>query len=152
VRNEFVTAMQRAVEEQRLAWEQAQLATQQQQHAQLAAMQQTWQVLQTDLQATREAQTDLWQRAGESVGTQLRDWREALQESQSIAREQTDELRQQGTVLLRIVQEEEQLTRLEARLAENLEAVRVVDSLEETLINLNAAVHLLTARTRAKAA
>lgn len=152
VRTEFVSAMQRAVEEQRLTWEAAQLATQQQQQAQLAAMQSTWQVLQSDLQATREAQAELWQRAGDSVGKQLSDWREALEQTQSIAREQTDELRQQGTVLLRIVQEEEQLTRLETRLAENLEAVRVVDSLEETMINLNAAVHLLTAKTRSKAA
>jgi hypothetical protein len=47
------------------------------------------------------------------------------------------------------VDQETELTRLEARLADNIEAVRSVSAFEETLHSLTAAVHLLTIRNRA---
>jgi hypothetical protein len=65
---------------------------------------------------------------------------------------QFQELRQQGDVFLKLTENESELVRLESRLAENLEAVKVVESLEHTLLNLNAAVNLLTTRAKSKAA
>jgi hypothetical protein len=51
-----------------------------------------------------------------------------------------------------LVEGEQQLVRLEARLAENLEAIHNGETFEQTLHNLTAAVHLLTARSKPKAA
>jgi hypothetical protein len=79
-------------------------------------------------------------------------WQEQLSAATAATTGQLDELRQQGSVLLRIVEQEEQLIRLEDRLTQNLDAVRVVESLEETMLNLNAAVHLLSTKARSKAA
>ena len=56
------------------------------------------------------------------------------------------------TVAHRLAGQEAELIRLEDRLANNLQTVRVAESIEETMHSLNAAVHLLTARTNLKAA
>lgn len=104
------------------------------------------------VRADRETDRQLAQQMlGELAGAVHR-WQQQLQETTHAMTGQLAELRQQGGILLRIVEQEEQLVRLEDRLSRNLEAVRVVESLEETLLNLNAAVHLLTSKTRAKAA
>lgn len=79
-------------------------------------------------------------------------WQNALQESGSTAQLQLTELRQQSEVLLKVVEQEEQLSRLQQVLVENLDAVRVAETFEETLHNLSAAVHLLTTRAKNKAA
>ena len=65
---------------------------------------------------------------------------------------QFQELRSQGQVFLKLSENESELIRIEHRLTENLEAVRVAESLEQTLLNLNAAVNLLTTRVKSKAA
>ncbi|MEX0715846.1 MAG: MotA/TolQ/ExbB proton channel family protein [Planctomycetaceae bacterium] len=75
------------------------------------------------------------------------DLAENLGGARESAREMLVELRRQGEILLQIVGEEQQLVRLEGRLAENLDAIRAVERFDETLHSLNAAVHLLTART-----
>lgn len=48
-----------------------------------------------------------------------------------------------------MLQQEHELTRLQAKLTDNLQAIRAVETFEETLHSLTAAVHLLTARNRA---
>ena len=47
--------------------------------------------------------------------------------------DQLAELKQQGETLLRLTEQESELVRLEERLAHNLDSVRVIDTLEETL-------------------
>lgn len=69
-----------------------------------------------------------------------------LKEAAGGNQEQLLELRKQEELLLKIVSEEENLTRLQERLSDNLEAVRTAEAFEETLHSLTAAVHMLTAR------
>jgi hypothetical protein len=57
-------------------------------------------------------------------------------------------MQKQGEILLCVVEQEEHLARVQELLAENIATVASADTLEETLHSLNAAVHLLTARTR----
>ena len=49
---------------------------------------------------------------------------------------------------MKIFEKEDHLVRLQERLDKNLETVRAAETFDETLHNLAAAVHLLTARTR----
>lgn len=60
-------------------------------------------------------------------------------------------LQQHAEAMQRLAGQEEQLLRLEDRLASNLEAVRTAEAFDQTLHNLTAAVHLLTARARSAA-
>lgn len=93
-----------------------------------------------------EAQHGLVQGLSEHVGG----WQEQLERSTDAAGSQLDELRRQGEILLQIVGQEEQLVRLQGRLAENLETLRATETFEEALHSLSAAVHLLTARAGSK--
>jgi hypothetical protein len=61
-------------------------------------------------------------------------------------------LQQHGEALAQVAGQEEQLLRLEERLTRNLEAVRGAEAFDQTLHNLTAAVHLLTARSKPAAA
>lgn len=79
-------------------------------------------------------------------------WQQQLDRHTGTANDQLVELRKQGELLRSLVAEESELTRLQARLSENLEALRAADTFEETLHSLNAAVHLLTAKVKPKAA
>ena len=58
----------------------------------------------------------------------------------------------QTELLGRIVGQEEHLAGLQQQLTENLQALKAAETLEQTLHSLNAAIHLLTARTRPAAA
>ena len=79
-------------------------------------------------------------------------WSDRLELATRAMTDQLRELRDQGLMLLKITEGESELVRLEERLAQNLDSVRVADSLEETLLNLNAAVNLMTSRVKGKAA
>jgi biopolymer transport protein ExbB/TolQ len=152
VRLDFLQAFEqaaRSINEQMVATQQA---LQEQQIAGVQSLQDTWQHCQADLQASRTDNEQFSRQLLETLAESIGRWQAQLQHSTESMTEQLTELRQQGGVLLRIVEQEEQLVRLEERLTQNLEAVRVVESLEETLLNLNAAVHLLSTKTRLKAA
>ncbi|NOX55062.1 MAG: hypothetical protein GXP27_11625 [Planctomycetes bacterium] len=77
----------------------------------------------------------------------LGSWQNDVKENNRGLRDLHAELRSQAEALLAISQEAGRLNRLQAALAENLQLVRAADTLEQTLHSLNAAVHLLTART-----
>ena len=79
-------------------------------------------------------------------------WSDKLENATFAMTDKLKELRAPGDTLLRLTENESELVRLEERLAQNLDSVRVVDTLEETLLNLNAAVNLMTARVKGKAA
>jgi hypothetical protein len=59
-------------------------------------------------------------------------------------------LLEQGTKLEQIAAQDELLVRVQDQLARNLETVRAAETFDETLHNLAAAVHLLTARVRVR--
>ena len=87
-----------------------------------------------------------------AVSEKVDGWQNQLQNVTETTASQLEQLRAQGEILLQIVQQEEQLGRLQGRLAENLETLRAAETFEETLHSLSAAVHLLTARVKPKAA
>jgi hypothetical protein len=62
------------------------------------------------------------------------------------------ELQRHGEVLSQFAGQEEDLIRLQTTLTHNLQSVRAMEAFEESIHSLNAAVHLLTMRTKAHAA
>lgn len=126
------------------------LHEQQVQH--LQQMQQSGQQLQTEMAAMADRQVDAWAAFSDQMTSEIRGWQTQLGQANTAMTEQLGALREQGDILLRIVDQDEQLIRLEERLTQNLNAVRVVESLDETLLSLNAAVSLLSSKTRNKAA
>ena len=151
-RMEFVTAFEQssATIARQVAESQASLVEQQERSAALIA--QTWQSFHTDLCEARDGQTLAMTRLTDSMTGAAMGWSDRLEEATRATTDQLRELRDQGLMLLKITEGESELIRLEERLAQNLDSVRVADSLEETLLNLNAAVNLMTARTKGKAA
>lgn len=124
-------------------------ALQQQQADQLAAQQARWAELQHAFADLRTEQGQYWQGLVNTLTEQLQSWQQELQAATQTGTAQLHELHSQGAVLLRIVSEESDLTRLQHSLEENLESVRAVARFEEVLHSLNAAVHMLSARSRA---
>lgn len=115
-------------------------------------MAELWQQVRTDFAALREEQATRMEELLTSVTQNVGGWQSQLKESTDAASEQLAELRRQGEVLCKVVEQEEHLARLQSRLTENLEAVRAAETFDETLHSLSAAVHLLAARTKPKAA
>ncbi|MED5402156.1 MAG: MotA/TolQ/ExbB proton channel family protein [Planctomycetota bacterium] len=76
----------------------------------------------------------------------------AINQSTEAVRDQLGQLQHQGELLLRVIEREEELAGLEARLVENLEAVRTAEAFEQALISLTAAANLMSARAGSKAA
>lgn len=91
---------------------------------------------------------DKLQAASAASDRQISHLQGALQESTLAAAGQMEALHQQGQLLMQIFEKEDQLMRIQERLDQNLETVRAAETFDETLHNLAAAVHMLTARTR----
>ena len=87
------------------------------------------------------ARIDSWQDRTDGWQQQIGRLTEAMQH-------QSEALLGHGGQLLRIVEQEESLIRLQGQLDRNLEAVHAGETFEQTMHNLTAAVHLLTARAR----
>ncbi len=103
-------------------------------------------------EAAAQAGRTQFAEAIQSVTAVLSEWRDAMDAGSAAAGQQLVEIQTQTEAIVSLTGEQNQLTQLEARLAENLEAVRSSQAFEETLLSLNAAVNLLTARVERKAA
>ncbi|MEY3172227.1 MAG: hypothetical protein RLZZ436_140 [Planctomycetota bacterium] len=79
-------------------------------------------------------------------------WQSALQSTTASAAGQTEELHRLGRTLLQLTESEERLARLQEQLNQNLQALQIVDTLEQTVNSLNAAVAVLSARTHMRSA
>ena len=75
-------------------------------------------------------------------------WQSQLDKLTRAMTGQSEALLSHGGQLERIVEQEESLLKLQSQLDRNLESVRSGETFEQTLHNLTAAVHLLTARAR----
>jgi hypothetical protein len=64
---------------------------------------------------------------------------------------QAEELHRLGRTLLQMTESEERLIHLQEQLNQNLQTLRVVETLEQTVNSLNAAVAVLTAKTHLRA-
>lgn len=148
VRSEFITAFQSTSVAigQQLAETRSVLAEQQRQGSEQIAS--TWQQFRSEITQTRDEHARQLALLTQAITAEVGGWQDQLGTSTRIMSEQFQELRVQGDVFLKLSENESELVRLESRLAENLEAVRVVESLEQTLLNLNAAVNLLSARAK----
>lgn len=152
VRSEFMSAFHLASTSigQQLAEARSALVEQQQLGCERISS--VWQQFHSELTQTRDEQVRQIALLTQAVTAEVGTWQNQLYSSTAAMSTQFEELRQQGNVFLKLTENESELVRLENRLAENLEAVKVVESLEQTLLNLNAAVNLLTARAKTKAA
>lgn len=105
-------------------------------------------------QARRQAaeQTQQLGSAVETLVSAIGAWQVRLEEATYATERQMGVLDRQGEVLLQLRGSEDDLIRVERQLAENLQTVRTVDTLQETVLNLNAAVNLLAARGMNRAA
>lgn len=125
------------------------------------------QTLQRDLQVRMESFLGEWrgecerssrsldehtQSSLRTVLTELKTWQNQVQSSTEVATAQMQELRKQTDTLNRLLEHEESLASLQQRLSHNLAAVTAGNKLEEVLHNLNAAIHLMTARSLPRAA
>lgn len=84
--------------------------------------------------------------------TRVELWQQALQTTSVSAAGQTEELHRLGRTLLQLAESEERLAGLQQQLNDNLERLQIVETLEQTLNGLNAAVNVLTAKTVRRAA
>lgn len=73
-------------------------------------------------------------------------WQEALQVSSAFSAQQSEALHQLGATLLKMTESEERLAHLQQQLNENLQALQLANTFEETANSLTAAVHVLTAK------
>ena len=151
-RSEFMTAFQSTsqVISQQLAETRSALAEQQQRSQEQIA--ETWQQFRAEITQTRDEHARQLALLIQAITAEVGGWQNQLETSVQAMGRQFGELRNQGEIFLKITENESELVRLEHRLSENLEAVRVAESLEHTLLNLNAAVNLLTTRAKSKAA
>ena len=101
--------------------------------------------------AARQQQWHLRNMLDEFAG-RLETWQGSFQHLATASESQALSLSQHSEQLLRIVGHEENLTGLQLRLNENLESIRSTEKFEESIHSLNAAIHLLTARTHTRAA
>ncbi len=82
----------------------------------------------------------------------MQQWQAALEQSSQSVETHMQTLAEYTDRLAQLAAQGDQLGRVERQLADNLEAVRAAETFEETLHNLTAAVHMLTARAKPKAA
>jgi flagellar motor component MotA len=152
VRGEFLQAFQTVaadMAQHRAGWVQAQ----QQLDATFRENTQRFlQELSAELLALRDGQASDIDRLTQTLSQRVAEWQLQLETATQASGRQLEELRRQGELLLQIVGQESELARLETRLSENLEVVRAAETFEETMHNLSAAVNLLTARARPRAA
>lgn len=105
------------------------------------ALQQSSQLLTTQLQASMNhfvQKVDAWQ--------------SALQTTSLAAADQAEELHKLGRTMLQLTESEQRLTHLQDQLNQNLQTLQIVETLEQTVNSLNAAVAVLTAKTSLRAA
>ncbi|HAD59311.1 MAG TPA: hypothetical protein DCG12_08710 [Planctomycetaceae bacterium] len=82
----------------------------------------------------------------------LMTWQEAMQTSSLESVRQSEALQELGAVLLRVTESGDQIATLQQQLNQNLQALQVAETMEQTASSLTAAVHVLTARTSNRAA
>jgi len=121
-------------------WSQLTAASQQQLETALSA------ALSKSLQLHAQQLTAAEKTAGEQQRQQWSGLVSTLAESAKVVKSQHQELVQQGTILRQVVEATGQVARLEETLNRNLAALAGSQHLEETLLNLSAALQLLTAR------
>ena len=103
------------------------------------------------LQQSSEAIAHQFQAAISTFVQRVDAWQSAMQTTSVSAAGQAEELHRLGRTLLQMTESEERLIHLQEQLNQNLQTLRVVETLEQTVNSLNAAVAVLTAKTHLRA-
>lgn len=144
-------------------WSSALAAQTAQLHAALdQETQTTLQLHRASLDDARDAYASMLEHSTQQLSRQLQEsmdtfashvslWQDALKTSSLESARQAEELHRLGRTLLQLTESEERLSQLQQQLHDNLQSLQIVDTLEQTVSSLNAAVHVLTAKTHVRA-
>lgn len=133
-------------------FEKMQHSQQQQMQQGFREMEAFWERLQSETESVAQWQSESRRELVQSINAAGEQWQQALGATAEASQAQTQQLNQLAEALSRLIDQNGQLAQSEHLLNENLAAVRAASSFDETLHNLNAAVHLLTARVQPRAA
>jgi hypothetical protein len=113
---------------------------------------QVWETMQAQIAASRGEHHEQLSRSVAQLEKVVHGWQDDLAKATAAMTAQLHELQRHGELLHNVSGHEEDLIRLQTTLTHNLQSVRAMEKFEESIHSLNAAVHLLTMRTKAHAA
>ncbi|HVV99564.1 MAG TPA: MotA/TolQ/ExbB proton channel family protein [Planctomycetaceae bacterium] len=146
VRSEFLDGYRRIAEDVGRIVNELQQSSRSQQETVLKQAAALWDEFGEQLRQLRDEQREQSAELLKTIGGEVQGWQTELKSATETMGGQLHEIRRQGEILLRIVEQEEELARLQKTLADNIDAVRGANAFDETLHSLTAAVHLLTVR------
>lgn len=152
VREEFLAAFESAAQEFASTMEEDRESRQQREASAQTQLEQIWGRVRDDLHAVVRAHDAQTEDTVDRLVETMRQWESGIERSTRAVEAQLEQLQQLNETTLRLADQEQQLVSLQRTLSDNLQAVQAAETFEQTLHNLTAAVHLLTARTRPKAA
>jgi biopolymer transport protein ExbB/TolQ len=104
------------------------------------------------LQDSSQSLVDRTEELLDSFEDRMSSWQDAIRTSSQSAVGQTEAIHELGATMLRMGESEERLVRLQQQLHDNLQAIQLAETLEQTANSLTAAVHVLTAKTSQRSA
>jgi hypothetical protein len=146
MRHEFLTGFRTVAQELGRIVDGLQTAARSQQDAFTQQVADLWQKVEEAINRLNESQQAQSQETTALLSSAVRDWKQDLSLATEAMLGQLRELERHGETLKALSGEERQLIQLQATLQDNLQSVRAVETFEETIHSLSAAVHLLTAR------
>lgn len=152
VRREFLHAFQSAATQFQQALE-FDAARRDQQDAQtLSQQQQLWERIHQSLEDVLRSHDARTEDLLDGLSERMQQWQAAIEETTRSVEMQLNRLNDFTGQLAQLTEQGQQLSIVERQLADNLAAVHAAETFEETLHNLTAAVHMLTARAKPRAA
>ncbi len=104
------------------------------------------------LQSSTQQFSEQLHQSLDTFGRRVELWQEAMITSSLSSARQMEELHRLGQTLLQLTESEQRLAKLQQMLNDNLQSLQIVDTLEQTVSSLNAAVHVLTAKSHIRSA
>jgi hypothetical protein len=104
------------------------------------------------LDASQQAADERTARMLSELSGQLEGWKSQLQSATGALEGHVQRLIQHEELLCRLLERGSDIVSLEQGLTDNLQALRAAETFEQTMHSLSAAVHLLTAHARPRAA
>lgn len=108
----------------------------------------TWRKFESHLETVQGDQRRFLTDSSKLLNESFAGWHADLRQSSEALQSQLAELRSHAEILRSIASQTGELETLQATLTHNLQTVRALDAFEQTIQSLNAAIHLLTARSR----
>ncbi len=151
-RQEFVRAYREAMRDLGRQLDQSAQARRDQDAALFAGLDEFSARLSTAIQSAQVASDERAAKLLSEVTSTIGGWQGQLQRTTRVVESQLEAVNRQGELLAQLGEREQELETLQRRLIDNIVALRAAETFEQTMHSLNAAVHLLTAHTRTRAA